>query len=700
MIDNASFLHELSQLVARRASAEGLVDMMAFVHEVAQRLEDDPVFGEFTPVEYQGTGSRNRSLRLHGYTALDESDGTLGLVIGRWDDGAEPSTLGTAAVQQMSSQVEAFVAESINGKLNERLPEASAAYELATLMREEQGRISRIRIHVMTNLVLSQRFKEEICEPVAGTAVERHIWDLQRLKAVYASSREREAVRIELEDFGSGGIACIEASRAEGLRSLLCVVDGSLLADLFERFGSRLLEGNVRSFLGMKGGVNKGIRATIQANPELFFAYNNGIAATASEVTMQKHDGTFLITGITDLQIVNGGQTTASILNARKQSKLKLDGVTVPMKLTIVQPDKAHDLVPRIAEYANTQNKVAVADFFANHPFHQKMEEISRRLHVPAKSGMRVQSKWFYERSRGQYQNERLYLAKARKDAFDLEFPSAQVINKTELAKYDSTWNEKPHWASLGAQKNFSKFAEKFEGRGQQTPSEHWSSISENYGDDYYQGMVAVAVLWATAEKMVAAGKGDWYLGDYRPQIVSGALAKLFSECRALGREFDLQKIWQQQAVDSGIQRAIQVAAEAAQAVLLDPPQGMRNVGEWSKKEACWNRLKSVTVKFGSSLAEWTVTREEKVERERESRSRGRIDNSISRQQEVYRLAASGYWADLLAWPGLTECADPANRDVLRRASSVKGVTQLATDRQWKLLLDLRDRCEKAGWSP
>jgi hypothetical protein len=162
-------------------------------------------------------------------------------------------------------------------------------------------------------------------------------------------------------------------------------MDATLLADLFERYGSRLLEGNVRSFLGMKGGVNKGIRATIQDSPSLFFAYNNGIAATAANVKVENVDGRHLMTGLVDFQIVNGGQTTASILNARKKDRLSLSGVTVQMKLTEVSRDDAHDLIPKIAQFANTQNKVAVADFFANHPFHIKIEEISRRLQVPAK---------------------------------------------------------------------------------------------------------------------------------------------------------------------------------------------------------------------------------------------------------------------------------------------------------------------------
>ena len=351
------FLVELSQLVARRSTASHLVDTLAFVSEVAERLEDDPVFGEFESIEYQGT-AKSRTMKLHGFNRLDESDGSIGLVIGKWEDVSSSQTLSSAVVNQLSTWLENFVRESIENDLCERITEANPAYELALQLRNEQKKINRIRFHIFSNSILSSRFKEELQGEIAGIPVERHIWDLQRLSAIYQSSREREVVDIDLTNLGGIGIPCIEAARSDTLCSYLCVIRGDQLADLFDRYGSRLLEGNVRSFLGMKGGVNKGIRATIQDDPSLFFAYNNGIAATASDLTIQSIDGQHVITNLVDLQIVNGGQTTASILNARKKDKLSLLGVSVQMKLTKVLPGKAQELIPNIAEYSNTQNNL------------------------------------------------------------------------------------------------------------------------------------------------------------------------------------------------------------------------------------------------------------------------------------------------------------------------------------------------------
>src|SRR5436190_17730346 len=326
-MDESEFLKELRQMVLRRASTMHLVDTLAFVTEVAERLEEDPVFGEFVLAEHASQDAKRRQLKIHGFTELDESDGSISLIIGRWVDEIEPGPLLTNDVAQLRSSLENFAREALSGKLDERITPSSQAYALANTLRNMKSEISCIRFHIFSNQNLTQRYKKEFRSALEGIPAETHIWDLQRLMALYGSDREREMVEIDLSEFKSKGIPCIEASKSDGLMSYLCVIEGDVLADLFERFGSRLLEGNVRSFLGMKGGVNKGIRNTIQDARPLFFAYNNGIAATAVAVKLNGSEGMTRITGISELQIVNGVQTTASVLRARKHDRLPLEGV-------------------------------------------------------------------------------------------------------------------------------------------------------------------------------------------------------------------------------------------------------------------------------------------------------------------------------------------------------------------------------------
>jgi hypothetical protein len=697
-VTEQDFYVELSQMVQRRAASEHLVDTLAFVHEVAERLEDDPVFGEFVPAEFSGSTRRNRQFRLHGFTRLDESDGSVGLVVARYMDTEEPETLTSTAVNQLSGYLETFVQEAVESSLSDRVAEANEAYELARLLGQGGGRVSRVRLHILSNQPLSQRFKEQLCEPVAGIAVERHIWDLQRLQSLYESSREREVIEIAMSEFDSEGIDAMQAAASESLQSYLCIIPGNTLANMFNRYGSRLLEGNVRSFLGMKGGVNKGIRRTIQDTPELFFAYNNGIAATASSIGVDEAGGRLRITSLVDLQIVNGGQTTASVLNAKKKDGLSLDGVSVAMKLTVVSSDDANDLIPRIAEYANTQNKVAIADFFANHPFHRKMEEISRRLAVPTKAGARVASKWFYERSRGQYQNERLYLTEAKKTAFDMEFPSAQMINKTDLGKYDSAFNERPHWVSLGAQKNFLKFATTFEPpTADISISEYWTSISPKFGDGYFQRMVAMALIWKHTESLVSAGRGDWYLGDYRAQIVAYAVALVLRNLRSANRELEHMQIWQLQGVPPDLDGILKQAAIAAQRAILSPPQGMTNIGEWAKKDGCWDAVRKLTVSLPED-ADWAVSQQEAKGAAKDARRQGEQDDAISLQKRLLGMVEQGYWRKLLQWPALPSNVTESQRTLVSKASTVQGFMKIALERDWRRLADVQRICEDAGY--
>ena len=691
------FLVELGQIVARRSKASHLVDTLAFVSEVAERLEEDPVFGEFKMVEWSGTGQRNRTLRIHGYTEFDESDGSIGLVIGKWDDITQPATLNSSSAVELSGWLEHFVRESIENNLFERIYASNNAYELSYQLYNDRKKISRIRLHILTNLSLSSRFKEELQGEVAGIPFERHIWDLPRLMALYQSSRERELVEIDLSDFGHAGIPCIEATGDSSCKSYLCVIKGDLLADLFDRYGSRLLEGNVRSFLGMRGGVNKGIRRTIQDQPHLFFAYNNGIAATASDLSIENMHGQPMITRITDLQIVNGGQTTASILNARKKDRLSLEDVSVQMKLTKVGQTEAHDLVPRIAEYANTQNKVNIADFFANHPFHRKMEEISRRLLTPARAGVRIQSKWFYERSRGQYQNERLYLTDAQRNAFDSEYPPNQLVNKTDLAKFDNTWQGKPQWVSLGAQKNFMKFASKFEGDKDQGQSEYWEIISPQYGESYFKNMMAVAILWKTMERIVDEARGDWYEGGYRANIVTYTIAKLVQLARSKGRAIDLSRIWATQDVGQELFDILSRMARKVQNILVNPPEGEKNVGEWCKKDQCWKAVMDLDVEL-PGLDEITISEDESRAQKSEGKKLGIMDDGITLQKTVVELSSSGYWDALHRWNQNRQLFTPHEQSLLSKARTITGVLRISLEKDLKQLIKIREHAEDEGF--
>ncbi|HXN66204.1 MAG TPA: AIPR family protein [Bradyrhizobium sp.] len=411
-----------------------------------------------------------------------------------------------------------------------------------------------------------------------------HIWDVSRLHRLRTSKGAKEPINIDLVEMWGKGILCLPAhlNTAE-YHSFLLVMPGKLIADLYARYSSRLLEQNVRSFLQARAAVNKGIRETILNDPKMFFAYNNGITATAASVTVKEADDGLRMTGIEDFQIVNGGQTTASLFHTRRKDKANLDNVFVQVKLSIVSPELSETVVPKISEYANTQNRVNAADFFSNHPFHVRMEEISRRMWAPAADGGQRETKWFYERARGQFADAQAKLTAGETRRFLAEYPKNQMFTKTDLAKYENVWDENPRFVNLGAQKNFSRYAERI--------SEEWKEDADRFGDDYYRRVIARAIVFKRAEKIISEQR--WYAGGYRANIVAYSIA-LIGFCIAEERKsLDFQKIWQRQGVDPFLYDAIGRVGRLVQDDLTSPPEKTSNISEWAKRDACWQRLMS-----------------------------------------------------------------------------------------------------------
>lgn len=685
---NDEFSQELKQMVLRRAMSEHLVDSLALVREVSERICTDAVFGNLELVDWSGVGSNNRILKLHGFTDLDTSDNSFGLVIGDWSDDDHTESVSQTDSDRHFASMLGFVNDSIKGRLKEIIVKSNSAFEAYITINQLKTKLSRIRLHLITNKIISSRYKHKINDQIDDITIEYHLWDLSRLKSIYESDRERESISINFADFSSQGIPFIKATDMEGIRSFLCVIEGNLLADVFEKYGSRLLEGNVRSFLGMKGDVNQGIRNTVKNHPDLFFVYNNGIAATASNVKINNIFGSEKIISIEDLQIVNGGQTTSSLLNARKKDKLSLNNIFVQLKLSEVSHDAATNLIPKIAEYSNTQNKIAKSDFFSNHPFHQKMQVISRRLLAPLKPEARVNTKWYYERSRGQYQNERLYLNDAARSLLDSEFPFNQVINKTDLAKYDSSLREKPYWTSLGGDSNFSKFATLFSNKTNLSDADFWKSIEHNFDENYFKKIICIAIIWKKLEKLISDARGDWYEGDYRAQIVTYTVSSFFYIIRSRGGHFNFKIIWDAQSVDSKLEKILIKIAQLVQESLLEPPIGITNVGQWCKREKCWEVVSSM------NFDEIIIPNEYLIN----TIDFDLVDGNHVVNFDMRKLIEMNYWNELIKWDKCTTYLNLKDLELLKALSNLTENSEIPENFDVNLALKLKSKAEAFGY--
>jgi len=521
---------------------------------------------------------------------------------------------------------------------------------------------------------------------MAGKPVTYNVWDLKRLQAFVEQGKARADMTVRFaEDFG-GGVPVLKASGSDtAFESYIAVIPGAQLAEIYDRWGARLLESNVRSFLQARGNVNKGIRKTIMEEPQMFLAYNNGLAATAEAVDLEHTENGLLLLSAENLQIVNGGQTTASLHAARKKAGDGMKDIYVQMKLNVIPTISADTVVPKISEFANSQNKVAAADFFANHPFHIRIEELSRKILAPAGDAGYRETKWFYERARGQYADERSRKTEAEKKKWDAEFPKSQFFTKTDLAKFENSWSGRPEWVSKGAQKNFAEFAKTIE--------KVWGRSGAKINEAWYRNLIAKAIIFRRLEKLVSAQ--DWYEGGYRANIVTYAIAKVAHDAKEVEKVVDLSRIWRAQAVPSNLEDALLVAAAEAQDIITNPPEGVRNMSEWAKTQACWKAFSERGLTYGDAFRQVLVDMEDARAEEEEVTEDENLTKSVEAQTRVFELGAA-FWAEAKTWGRSQRLLSPAEYNTLEICAKIP--SRLPTERQTEFALEILSKLEAKGF--
>ena len=675
------FHTEFFQDVHAQADAKGIYAEDAFFEWFTERLVDA---GELETADRAPYGARG--LRVDGYGGDPlQAENVLSLIVADFHQADAITTLTSTDLDAIFKRLSNFLAKSLEPGFRDSIEESTPAFGLVDLIGARWDSISKVRLFLVTNRLLSTRVDGRPEGQIGGVPVTFSVWDIGRLFRVAASASGREELDIDLvRDFG-GAIPVLPAHLdGTDYEAYLAVVPGEQLAAIYDRWGARLLEQNVRVFLQARGGVNKGIRNTIDNEPEMFFAFNNGLTATATEVVLERDREGLAITRLKNLQIVNGGQTTASIHQASLKKGATVGEVFVQMKLSIIDPSRAESVVPRISEYANTQNRVNAADFFANHPYHVRMQQFSRRIFAPSPDGTFRQSKWFYERARGQYQDERGRLGKSDLTRFDMEHPKAQVFTKTDLAKFLGVWMGIPHVVSRGAQKNFAEFAK--------TVGKQWEDDADQFNEQYYQHAIAKAIVFREVEALVP--KQEWYQGGYRANIVAYTIAKLAHEVQTKGFAFDFDRVWREQALTPRLRQTLTDIAESVHDVIVTPPSGVRNVTEWAKQEACWNRVKELGISLSQELLEELPTKSEVSHAKRLAKKAQQVDNGIEAQKAIFDVGANE-WREVIAWGNERKLLNETDSSILSVAAAIPN--KIPTERQCLRIVEMMRRLRTEG---
>ncbi len=635
------FIVDLNNEISIQASANGETNQDSFFEIISDLLIEN---GDCKEAQIVNDWNNEKTgIQINGYGGDPLSDDNiLSIFLVSYSSSNDVVGINMAELNSLIKRGSNYINKIRDASFISSLEKTSSMFLISQFLSKRIKDVEKFKFIILTNKLLKIR-SDQIDTPVINEKKsDADIWDLDRIKRLYEGRNTQEDIIIDLQnDFKS----CIPVLRADlssvNYFSYLAVLNGELLARIYERWGNRLLERNVRVFLQARGKVNKDIRDTIETKPQMFFAFNNGITATADAVELDTLENARVITKITNLQIVNGGQTTSSLYAAYKKEDIahKLKEVYVQMKLSEIKDRlMADEIVPEISRCANSQNKVKSADFSSSHPFHRQIEKLSRRLYAPTTNNQIKPSKWFYERTRGQYMDNKSKLKGADKKRFENEYPKSQYFQKTDLGRYINSWDKLPHIVSKGPEKNFTYFTELIEKK--------WDKNVDKYNDLYFRVLIGKYILWSTIRKLACKKNG---IQNYGVNVTTYTISKLSYDIPKQ-YEFDFNKVWNNQFIREDFQSCLLNLILKIYGILIKPPFDQNQIPtEFAKSEKCWEIIKNLEFGWNKSIEYYLLSKDDMKKIETFSRKEKKLTNNL--EIEVIVAKTDGkFWSNLDDW--------------------------------------------------
>ena len=685
------------------AEHEGSAPEAQFISRALELLEDIGDVSDPMPMSIEMKGRRGRIMSFDAY-AYDEADGALVMIASDFVNEIDNiPTLTNTRIDELFLHMRNFIEESVDGDISAYCDDSDQAINVAKEIKTKVGKsmlateISRFKFIILSNAILSKQVKNVSREEFLERPVELNVWTIERFHQTYASNSS-EIIEIATKDFDCDGIQYLKADIGEDANydAYLGIVPGEFLAKIYCKYGSKLLQGNIRAFLSVRGKVNKGIRETIIKHPGNFFTYNNGIAVVARSIGFSD-DGTKIVY-LKDPQIINGGQTTASLANAKIKKEVKdggMDNLFVPMKLTVlnVDDDMSEDDIERynnitktISQCANSQNAVSEADFFSNHPYHVIMEQLSRKRMAPPVNGNPYQTIWFYERSRWKWEQEQMQLSSAARAKFCEKHPKNQVIKKEKLAKCLNAFAMNPHEVCQSSAINFSRFAK--------TIDSLYETSKESINEVYFSKCVCSVIIFDSLDRRI--NKADWYpTGGNKAQIIPYAIAKMMAMIPK-NMDLDWKLIWQKQEMYPALEKELMKLAHIIHNFFEEEAQGGL-VRSMARRADTWNKCKSLPLSLSDEFVSTLISKNEMKQEEAAAKKERKFSHNIDASVEIFKLGAD-YWTKV--------CNDLSKEDMLPYgdvafigsiAEYIKR-NSLPSAAQCKRLVKIIEKAEKKGY--
>lgn len=476
----------------------------------------------------------------------------------------------------------------------------------ATATVETRGSIPQPKQIEFENEKLKVSFSKMREKTSKEIIIIKKLIDLNFLHNILISQGNREPLTVDFEKLFNFKIEAIKAADEEYFESYLCVFPGNVISDLYKEFSTRMLEKNVRSFLQFpKKGVNSGMKNTIIDYPEKFIAFNNGLTITSTGKDVSEIGGKFYIKSLTDFQIVNGGQTTATIYFAQKEgisvSKIKVMAkINVAKKTTEEELDK---LITDISTFSNAQSRVSKVDLRARSTQLIKIKALSESIVTP--KGV----KWFFERAKGELNTAIRKLG--NKEKIIKKFPKERRFSKEDLAKYFTVWGNKPYLVKLGGEKVFRDFIEELTGEGSKKKP---PVINRSF----YENLISRIILFRNLEKIYGDGKKK--IGNLRSAVIPYSISILYNITDG-GSEnivFDLNRIWTKEGLEQDLSDFFYELMKLMNDLIKKYSQS-DDYGEYSKRKELWETIsesKEITTFISGKdmakiLNKYTITKEE-----------------------------------------------------------------------------------------
>lgn len=674
---------------------EGFFD---FVHEMLSEA------GVLDNIEYCPYINSRLGMKIDGYSWNNLEKVINIICIDYTNERDVVEVLTNEVIKKSGLRVTRFIEKIKDEQFYKQLATTDPGRAAIDLIAEFIDSALKFRVVLITDKTLSTRVKKIEMAPILELQTSLEIWDLDRLKLLDKSDSDFEEFNVDLTQWGKG-IKVLPANvSSSGVSTYLGVMPGALLSEIYNEFGQRLLESNVRTFLDFRAGTNRGMRKSLVQEPENFFAYNNGITVTASNIKTELIGEQVHVTEIENMQIVNGGQTTAAIyFSPREKGSIKgvntefyykdidLSKVFVQMKLTVVGDKEISDIMKsNIATFANSQNSIQLSDLVSNHPFHLNIESRSRsQLVPPGVDGL--PTKWFYERARGQYNTQKRALSKIQINKFEKEYPRSQVFSKTDMAKYENTWRMKPHTVKKGAQANLKSLGSEIISEFDKNP--------DDFGVTFYKDLISKMIMFRSADKAIFTS--NWYKENagLKAETVTYTLALIRKNILIFGNDINLDLIYQNQSLSSTLIDLIVSTAKQVKSNIDDSlfRDGVSNPSEFCKSEKGWVKIQQMKIDLSILAREDTLNKADKDARVKELQAVTDVSKTISFIEQVMQVSEVEW--SLIGNHNAT-IYPPSHPNVgipIKCASFLKGGT-MPSDKQLKLAIEIRKNAYSDGF--